>query len=68
MLLKFEFNADPDPAFYFNAKSEPDPASQNNANLDPDPATLLNTASGGISAQLRKVLYKVEKESSYLVT
>jgi hypothetical protein len=37
-LLNFDFDADPDPAFYSNADPEPDLASKNNADhQDPDP-------------------------------
>jgi hypothetical protein len=37
MLLNFDFNADPEPAFHSNANADPDPASKNNADPDPQP-------------------------------
>jgi hypothetical protein len=57
MLLKFDFNEDPDPAFHFNA--DPDPALH--SNVDPDRAFQTNadpceSGSATLFSYIRQIL------------
>jgi hypothetical protein len=45
-LLNFDFDADPDPAFYSNADPDPYLAFKNNADPDPQPCLSVRSENG----------------------